>query len=155
MTIDIPHFKRLNITHLVLDYNGTIAVDGTLLLSVKQLLPKLCEHYQVHVITADTFGSVKEQLQDYPVTLKILTSNDHTQEKAEYLDSLGTRHTVAIGNGNNDTEILKKAVLGIALIGKEGCATSTLVQSDLVCREIEEALQLLISPKRLIATLRR
>ena len=155
MTIDIPHFKRLELTHLVLDYNGTIAVDGELLPSLQRLLPKLCEAYQVHVITADTFGSVQQQLRDYPVTVKILTGEDHTQEKADYLVTLGAVHTVAIGNGNNDAAMLEKAALGIALIGKEGCATATLMQSDLACNTIEDALQLLLTPKRLIATLRR
>jgi P-type E1-E2 ATPase len=155
MTIDIPHFKRLELIHLLLDYNGTIAVDGELAPAAQRLLPKLCETYEVHVITADTFGSVQEQLRNYPVTVKILTSEDHTQEKADYLTTLGAAHTVAIGNGNNDAAMLEKAALGIALIGKEGCATATLIQSDLACSTIEEALQLLLTPERLIATLRR
>jgi len=155
MIVDIPCFKKLELIHLVLDYNGTVATDGKPALSLQKLLPKLCEIYNVHVITADTFGSVQQQLQKYPVTIKILTSTNHTQEKADYLDTLGAAHVVAIGNGNNDAAMLKKAALGIALVGKEGCATTTLLQSDLVCNTIEDALQLLLTPKRLIATLRQ
>jgi soluble P-type ATPase len=60
-----------------------------------------------------------------------------------------------IGNGNNDSEMVKNAILGIAIIGDEGCATPTLLQSDISCTNIADALELLLNEKRLIATLRR
>lgn len=155
MTIEIPHYKTMTLNHLILDYNGTIATDGKLIPDIQPLLPQLAEHYQVHVITADTFGSVKAQLGEYPLTVKILSSNNHTEEKAAYIESLGAAQCVAIGNGNNDAKMLKHAALGIALVGEEGCATATLMQSDLSCHRITDALSLLLHPKRLIATLRR
>lgn len=155
MTIDIPHYRSLHLQHLILDYNGTIATDGQLHPTLHTLLPKLAAHYTVHVITADTFGTVAAQLQEHTLTLKILTSDNHTEEKADYIRGLGAQQCVAIGNGNNDAMMLKEAALGIALIGEEGCSTATLIQSDLCCHAIEDALDLLLSPKRLIATLRR
>ena len=154
-TIEIPYYKTLKLEHVVLDYNGTIAKDGQLKEAVKTLLPTLCENYTVHVITADTFGSVKAQMEGFNVTVTVLQTNNHTSEKAAYIDGLGKINCVAIGNGNNDSNMLQNAILGIAIIGNEGCATSTLLQSDISCSCIEDALQLLVNEKRLIATLRK
>jgi len=154
-TINIPHYKNLTLKHVVLDYNGTIAKDGVLKVEVKALLPELCENYTVHVITADTFGSVKAQMKDFSVTVKVLETDNHTAEKAAYIGALGKENCVAVGNGNNDSNMLQHAILGIAIIGDEGCATTTLIQSDISCVKIADALELLLNEKRLIATLRK
>ncbi len=153
--ITIPNYAALQLEHVVLDYNGTIAKDGALKASAKELIRRLSENYTVHIITADTFGSVAAQSEDLGIVLKILTSLDHTQEKADYIQALGSSRCAAFGNGNNDAKMLESAALGVAVMGEEGCATSTLLASDLVCKSIEEALELLLYPKRLTATLRR
>ncbi|MBE0447689.1 MAG: HAD hydrolase family protein, partial [Actinobacteria bacterium] len=64
-------------------------------------------------------------------------------------------HAIAIGNGSNDVEMLKKAKLGIAVIGREGCACDALKAADIVMNSSADALDLLINSNRLIATLRR
>ncbi len=153
--IEIPNYQKLTLEHVILDYNGTLAKDGELKEEVKALLPELCTHYHVHVITADTFGSVKSQMQGFSVTVKVLQTDNHTAEKAAYIDILGKVQCVAIGNGSNDKLMLQNAVLGIAIIGDEGCATSTLLESDISCANIADALNLMLNEKRLIATLRR
>ena len=155
LIVDVPHYKKLQIRHVVLDYNGTLAEDGELKEEAKLLLNDLVLHYEVHVITSDTFGSVKEQLDSFDVGIRVLESDDHTGEKAAYIEELGSQHCVAVGNGNNDRDMLKKALLGIALIGDEGCNTQTLLSSDIVCHSIADALKLLLNEKRLIATLRK
>ena len=154
-TIEIPYYKTVKLEHVVLDYNGTIAKDGQLKVEVNTLLPTLCEAYTVHVITADTFGSVKAQMKNFNVTVTVLQTDNHTAEKAAYIDGLGKINSVAVGNGNNDSQMLQNAILGIAIIGDEGCATPTLLQSDISCSCIEDALNLLLNEKRLIATLRK
>jgi soluble P-type ATPase len=153
--ITIPHYGTLLLRHVVLDYNGTIARDGILKEEVKALLPALCERYRVHVITADTFGTVETQLEGYDVKVHVLTSDAHTREKALYTDSLINKHCVAIGNGNNDAKMLEDARLGIAVIGDEGCSYNAMKHSDIVCNGISDALELLLNDKRLVATLRK
>ena len=153
--IEIPHYATLELEHVILDYNGTIAKDGQLKDEVKTLLPQLCKTYTVHVITADTFGSVKSQMEGFSVVVNVLKTDDHTAEKSDYVERLKRETCIAIGNGNNDKEMLKNAILGIAIIGDEGCATATLVQSDISFTCIDDALTLLLNEKRLIATLRR
>ena len=60
-TITIPDFGTLTLATIVCDYNGTLAVDGVLLPGVKEAINKITD-IDVHVITADTFGVVREQL---------------------------------------------------------------------------------------------
>jgi len=155
MIIEIPHYKTLNLKHLVLDYNGTLAKDGTLIKETSPLLDALVEYYTLHVITSDTFGTVQAQLEGLDITVKILRSDDHTGEKSDYIQILGAEECIAIGNGSNDMLMLQNAMLGIALIGNEGCSTRTLKSSDVVCVNISDALELVLSQKRLIATLRQ
>ncbi len=143
-----------NIKHIVLDYNGTIAKDGVLKEEVKILLPILAQTYTLHVITADTFGTVKNELKEYALHVKVLESDNHTLEKEAYISALHGNECVAIGNGNNDMKMLQKVKIGICLIGDEGCSTKSLLASDIVCKSITEALELFLYPKRLTATLR-
>lgn len=153
--IIIPNYKTLLLSHIVLDYNGTLAKDGVLKEELKTILPELSKLYKVHVITADTFGSVHAQVKDFDVSVKVLTSDNHALEKEEYVRSLNAKNCAAVGNGNNDVLMIKTAELGIALLGDEGCSAQVMAQSDLVCKSIEDALELFIHTKRLIATLRQ
>lgn len=70
------------------------------------------------------------------------------------MNSLDLEKTVAMGNGNNDQLILKEAALGIAILGDEGISVTALKQADIMVKNISDALDLLLKPKRLMATLR-
>lgn len=152
--LEIPGRPSLALTHLVLDFNGTLAVDGQLCQEVRQALPKIAALMQISVVTADTFGSAAKQLKGMPCALHILQAPPHDQAKRDYVRELGAQDCVAIGNGFNDRLMLQEAALGIAVMLDEGLAGPTLQAADLVCRSIGEALQLLLKPQRLRATLR-
>jgi soluble P-type ATPase len=62
---------------------------------------------------------------------------------------------VAIGNGANDAAMLSTAALGIAVLGPEGTARESIEAADVVVTSIEIGLDLLLNPRRLVATLRR
>ncbi len=153
--IEIPGHKNIDIRHIVFDYNGTIAKEGKLLESVKALFPQLAMRYTLHVVTADTFGSVKKELFGFDAHIKVLQSGNHTNEKAEFIKTLGADTCAAVGNGSNDMLMLKSAALSIAILGEEGCSKETLFNSDIVCKSITDAMELFLYDKRLIATLRR
>ena len=153
--LEIPGYKNLDIKNIVFDYNGTLAKDGQVNKEVKKLLKKICLVFNVHVITADTFGSVKDELREFDLEVKVLSSGDHTKEKMEFVLSLDKETTVAVGNGNNDKMMLEAATLSIAVIGDEGCSKDALLASDIVCKDIKSTIELLLYPKRLVATLRR
>jgi len=152
--IEIPGNKTLKIVHLVLDYNGTIAFDGALIDGVKESLDELSQMLTVHVITADTFGSVKKALEDIDCNLALMPLDRQDVAKQEYVKNLGCEKTVSMGNGANDRLMLKASALGVAVIQEEGAAFETLALADIVCTDIKSALSLLNNPLRLIATLR-
>ncbi len=155
MKVVIPRRGDLQIISLVLDFNGTIALDGRVLESAARRLDELCKRFAVYVVTADTFGSVKEALKGYDLNVRILHSDDHTEEKRKIVEALGAQTCAAIGNGANDARMLKTAGLGMAVVGAEGASLEAILSADLLCPDIDSALDLLLYPNRLKATLRR
>ena len=154
LEFSIPGYKNLQLEHLVLDYNGTLACDGELLEGVEASLEALARDLQVHVVTADTFGKVRSRLENAPCTLVILPLAGQDVGKREYVQRLGSDRVAAIGNGRNDRLMLKAAALGIAVVQEEGTAAETLLAADVVCASILSAFDLLRNPLRLTATLR-
>lgn len=152
--VHIPGYGDLAIEHVVCDYNGTLAEDGALILGVAERLNILARSVRLHVITADTFGNARQALAGVNCTLHVLPPGDQRQAKLAFLQALGPARTVAIGNGRNDVAMLDAAVVGIAVINAEGAAGEAMMAADVVCRDIHDALALLLEPKRLIATLR-
>jgi soluble P-type ATPase len=150
----IPGFGRLELADLVCDYNGTLARDGALLPHVRERLLRLSAGLRLHVVTADTFGTVRAAIGDLDCRLAVLPDEDQAEGKRRYVESLGARHVVAIGNGRNDRRMLAAAALGIAVCGGEGLATEALQASAIVVRDVCDALDLLARPARLKATLR-
>ena len=154
VTFEIPDFGRCGIAHLVFDYNGTLACDGNLIKNVRERLIELSKQFTIHVITADTFGNVRKQLEAIPCKLSILPARDQALAKEAYVIQTGAHQTVALGNGRNDRLMLRKAVIGIAVLQTEGAAGETILHADIVVKSITDALELLQHPLRLKATLR-
>jgi soluble P-type ATPase len=152
--VDIPDFGRLELEHLVLDYNGTLAVDGGLLPGVAERLTELDARISIHVVTADTFGKVREALSGLPVAIHVLPEQAQERAKRDFVSRLGADRTVSIGNGRNDRLMLAEAALGIAVVQREGAAASALMAADVVTTTIDDALDLLSNPLRLVASLR-
>jgi len=150
----IPGCGIMNLEVLVLDYNGTLALDGQMFESVKDHLKRLSPFLEIHILTADTYGTVVQQCEGLPVQVNVLVSTEHVKEKGDYVLKFGTREVVAIGNGANDQLMLQYARLGIAVIGFEGASTQALLSADLLVHKIEDAFGLLLETKRLKATLR-
>ena len=154
ITIDIPGWGPLTLAHLVLDFNGTLAVDGRPLPHVPEILNNLADSLAIHVLTADTFGTARAALAATRCTVDILPPGQQDVAKRDFVRQLGAEHCVAVGNGRNDALMLQEAALGIVLLQEEGTAVATLTAADVVCRTIQDALTLLATPRRLIATLR-
>ncbi len=152
--LSIPGFKDLRLEHLVLDFNGTLAQDGLLIPGVKSRLLGLSEQLCLHVVTADTFGAVKQAISGVPCTLHILTADRQDEGKRDYIRQLGAERTSSMGNGRNDRLMLKEAALGICVALSEGAFSGTVLAADVVCTSILDALDLLHHPLRLTATLR-
>lgn len=154
MTIDIPGYKRLDLNTLLLDYNGTIAIDGCIPDSVKTRICKLANEFKIVVLTADTHGTAKEQCRGLPLEIHTFPVGDAADHKKEILKQYGTENCACIGNGRNDIKMCKEAALSIAIMGVEGMCGNLLIESNICVTSIEDGLDLLLNPKRIIADLR-
>ena len=155
VTVSIPGRGRLALVHLVLDVNGTLALDGALLPGVAERIEALKGSLTVHLLTADTHGRLEEVADRLGVRGTRLPADvDQVAAKARYVEALGPDRVVAVGNGANDAGMLRAAALGIAVLGPEGLARAAWEAADLVAPDIPSALDLLLNPRRLTATLR-
>ncbi len=154
LKMEIPGFGVLEIGHLVSDFTGTLSADGRLLPSVWEMLNSISQVMNIHVLTADTFGTSSKALEGVECTLNVLSGDDVDVQKEKFVLGLGVDHVAAIGNGSNDRLMLKAARLGIAVTEAEGCSTAALMNSDIHVSSITDGLGLLLNPKRLKATLR-
>lgn len=153
LALNIPGRGQFNMNHLILDFNGTIAFNGKLIPDVAERIMLLSKDVDIHVITADTNETVARQCSVLPVSVQILRSDDHTGEKGGFVR--GLNGVICMGNGANDEAMFAESDIAIAINGKEGCATATLLKSDMVIDNINDALDLLLNPKLVTATLRK
>jgi soluble P-type ATPase len=151
--VEIPGRDPLEISHLAVDLNGTLATDGKVPAEVEQRLQELGSVLAVHVLTADTFGTAS-RLAELGIQVTVLGPGGQTGAKAAAIRAFGAAYTAAIGNGMNDESMLREAALGILVVGQEGAAVRSLLAADLVVRSIEDALDLFRIPRRLVASLR-
>jgi soluble P-type ATPase len=149
--VELPAHEPRVYTDLLLDFTGTLSLDGQLLPGVAQRLTRLADMIRITVLTADTFGKAREALAGLPVDFHLIQTGE---DKAKRVAELGAERVIAIGNGQNDVPQVKAAGIGIAVIGPEGCNGNLLRVADVVTRDIIEALDLVAHPLRLKATLR-
>jgi P-type E1-E2 ATPase len=153
--LNIPGHLTLYLKHLVLDVNGTLAVDGVLIAGVAKRIASMRDRLEIHLLTADTHGKqalIDEQL---GLTATRIQADNESFQKAAYVHKLGSQSVAAIGQGTNDHLMLKEAALGISILSIEGLNTQTLLASQLIIPDINAALDLFEKPLRLIASLRQ
>jgi soluble P-type ATPase len=155
LEIDVPGSGLLSLQHLVSDFTGTLSFDGKLIPGVKKRLKGLSAALTIHVLTSDTFGTARQELEGIDCEVHVLEGDGHGRQKMEYVEKLGPAGVIAFGNGRNDREMLEAAGIGIAVAEGEGCAIEALAKADVVVTGINNGLDLLLHPKRLKATLRR
>lgn len=154
LDVFVPPSENINLQYLFLDLNGTIAFDKKLIPGVAERLEILARKLAIYVITADTFGQAKSILKDLPVTLLIIPEGNQGKAKAEAILKAGPESCVSIGNGYNDRLMLAKSALSVAVTGGEGLSVHALGAARICVANILDALDLLIYPGRITATLR-
>lgn len=151
--VDIPGRGLLALEHALLDVNGTLTDRGALVDGVVDRLLHLATRVDVHLLSADTFGTLATVAEELGAAASVVVATG--EEKARVVAELGPERCAAIGNGANDEAMLRAAALGLAVIGPEGASATALRSADVVCRSIVETLDLLLDDTALIATLRR
>jgi len=152
---EIPNYKRLEIENILLDINGTIQFSGKISEELKQKIIELKQKFQIILISADTRGNLKEIASELGVNYEKLTKKrSEREQKEKIVEKYNKENTIAIGNGNNDELMLKKAALGIAIIGSEGASIKAITSADIIVTNPIDAIDLILDEKKLIATLR-
>lgn len=149
--IDIPPRGSIELHHAVFDVNGTLAVDGMPIPGIVDRLRSLGAYLSLHALTAGTHGNIAELEHLLGLPLRIIGSGD---EKRNYVEQLGPASVIAFGNGMNDVGMLRLAAIGIAILSGEGVATGALQAADVLALGPLDAIDLVLNPKRLVATLR-
>lgn len=156
--ISIPGFGAYKLRTLALDFNGTLALDGALLPGVAERLTALAERLHVVILTADTHGTVRDVVAGLPVHVQVVSTAPGTprEDAAKRAAIIGLQRDVAfVGNGFNDRLALEVAALGVLVLGPEGTSTEAMEHADVLVTDIRHALDMLLVPTRLQATLRR
>jgi soluble P-type ATPase len=146
---------------IILDLNGTIATDGIIKDSTKEKIKELRKYHEIFILSADTFGTLKDIERELGIKgIKINKENFESEKiaKNEILKEIREKYKnekiIAFGNGANDELLLKNADLGICVLGNEGAWTKTLLNSNIVVKDIDDGLDLILKEKRLKATIR-
>jgi len=151
LRLKVPGTGILQARRLLLDLNGTVAEGGRIRPGVPPRLRRLARRMAIAVLTADTFGTAARALRSLPVELRRVRSG---RDKARLCRGWARDGVVAVGNGRNDVSMVREAALGIAVLGPEGMAAGLWRSADVVVARVEDALDLLLDPRRLVATLR-
>ncbi len=152
--IEIPGREQtLQIRHLVLDYNGTIARDGQLLPEAAERITRLTEMVNVYVLTADTYGNVRRQCAGLGAEIRTFPKAGAALFKEQIVKELGDG-VCAVGNGFNDIPMCRSAQLAFGIMEAEGICAGLIGCVDVVVGSPADALDLLLKPDRLRATLR-
>ena len=151
ISFETPGGGQVELVHLLLDVNGTLTTAGELLPDIAPRIDSLKQLLEIRLVSADTFGT----LERIGTTLGVQTAPvPDGAAKLDLLQRLGADRAVHIGNGANDAAALHHAALGLAVLGPEGLSTAALLAADAVFASTSEALDALIDPRRLTATLR-
>lgn len=150
LDISIPGRGRLAFRHVIFDMNGTLALDGALLPSIWPLFRVVRERYHCLVLTGDTFGTAEAARAELGCEVRTVRRGE---DKADVVRTLAGG-VAAVGNGRNDGLMFEAADLALAVLGPEGLSSEALARADLVVPSIDACLGLLLSERRLTATLR-
>jgi soluble P-type ATPase len=151
LSVPIPGRAELRLEHLLVDVNGTLTNRGVLLEFVTSRLERLRDILEIRLVSADTFGTLDAIAGRLQVAAVRAGSGE---DKLRVLDELGRDRCAVIGNGANDVLVLEAAAVSFAVFGPEGASAAALRCADVVCASAADALDLLLDPKALSATLR-
>jgi soluble P-type ATPase len=153
---EIPNFGQCEIHNILLDLNGTLTNFGNYPTGLKYLLQEVKKFFDVYLISANTRGTLDRIADELGIkAIHIPKSKSEKESKLTSLRVLNPEHTIVIGNGNNDIEIITQSKIGIAVLGNEGLSIQSLISSDLIVQSISDAFKILLDEKALIATLRK
>ena len=155
ISIQRPGMEDLDIHFVLIDFEGTLAMDGRVHPKAKDKVNLLSKRATIYILTKSNREKVEETLRKMKAEILYVAEGDSSQQKLNVLQRLGPHQTAVIGNGLDDGQIMEQAGLGMCVIGKEGSSTEAMAKADLVVTHVLDALDFLLKPLRQRATLGR
>ena len=177
ISIERPGLNPLEIEYILLDFDGTLAIDRRVHPKAKDKINLLSKRVKIYVfVNPPTIPNnkvnpptppfnkggkggilakelIKERLRKVKAEIIYLVEGDASRSKLDLLRQLGPTRCAAIGNGMDDAILIQQAGIGICIIGKEGSSGEAVTNADLVFTDILDALDFLLKPLRQKATL--
>lgn len=154
MDLVIPGVGSLCLNNVIFDLNGTLAVDGDIPVEVKQRIQDLVKQYRVVIASSDLHNRLALLAAELGVEFHVLHGDEIAPHKAALVRSMGAHQTIAVGNGSNDWQKLREAAVGIVIVGNEGASAKAAANADVLVTDVMDAIDCILNPLRLIATLR-
>jgi soluble P-type ATPase len=155
ISIQRPGMESLDIHFVLIDFEGTLAMDGRVHPKAKDKVNLLSKRVTITILTKSNREEVEETLRKMRAEILYVTEGDSSQQKLNALQRLGAHQTAVIGNGLDDVRIMEQAGLGMCVIGKEGASAEAMAKADLVVTHVLDALDFLLKPLRQRAMLGR
>ena len=167
ISIGRPGQSNLDIEFILIDFNGTLAIDRRVHPKAKDKINLLSKRTKIYIFVNpptppfDKGGKggilakelIEERLRKVKAEIIYLAEGDSSGKKLDLLRQLGPTRCVAIGNGMDDAALMQEAAIGICVISKEGSSGEAMKHADLVFTDILDALDFLLKPLRQKATL--
>ncbi len=165
--IERPGLNPLEIEYILLDFDGTLAIDRRVHPKAKDKINLLSKRTHIYIFVnppTPPFNKggeggilakelIEERLRKVKAEIIYLAEGDSSRRKLNLLRELGPTRCAAIGNGMDDAAIMQEAGIGICVIGREGTSGGAVKNADLVFTDILDALDFLLKPLRQRATL--
>ena len=129
-------------------------MDGSIPQDVRQRLCQLSEYFDIYVLTADTHGTAAQMCDGLPLTIRTFPKGSALDAKHQIFKRTWSGFLRCHRKRRNDMKMCLDAALSIAVIGPEGAYGKLAAQSDICVSSIVDSLDLLLKPRRLIASLR-
>lgn len=144
---------EIELINIILDLNGTIAVNGIIVDGVKDRLNKLKElGYKIYLFTGDQRGNASKLADELGIEIQKASTSEEKESLTRKIDA---QKSVAIGNARIDIGTFKPCRLRIGTLQAEGIHTEILSYIDILVPSINNALDLLINPDIFNATMRK
>jgi soluble P-type ATPase len=148
----MPDQPPLEIKTIILDLNGTLSVGGSIPEGATERLAALKKRgFRLLFLSGNTRGNADELAEELGIEWKYATTG---AEKRAIAEKLEPETCASIGNGLIDLELTKLVKLGVVTLQSEGIHVQTLLQADVAVPTINDALDLFLDEKRMIATMR-
>lgn len=152
MRVSIPNKTDLVLETLILDLNGTIAVDGQIVTGVPERIKAVQDKgLRIFLFSGDTRGTAQGLAEQLGISF--VRAGTGVEKRNAALD-LQPETCIAFGNGLIDSQLCEAVCLSIVTLQAEGVHTRTLAAADIVVTSVLDAFDLLLDEQRLIATLR-